>query len=202
MTDDTWSPLADTAGLEDPGDAGGEETGPGDAPPVSPSTGLLSFYDHLRARVARAAARRGGRMGETAVRVLLVVPDMFMLLVRLTLDREVPASTRTLVGGALAYFLLPIDLLPEVLVGVGGYVDDVVLAAAILSHVFGPELEPYARKHWSGPEDLRVVLKDISGAARALLGENLYERLTRLLDRRGVRVEEEPSGKPDVGAMD
>lgn len=159
-----------------------------------PSTGLLSFYDRLREAVLTAVDRRGGKMGAAMVRALLLAPDLFMLLARLALDRNVPSSSRTLVGGALAYFILPLDLLPEALLGVGGYVDDVVLAAAVLSHVFSAELEPYVRRHWSGPEDLRVVLRDIAGAGRSLLGENLYSRLKVLLAKRGVDVEAEEAG--------
>lgn len=164
------------------------------SPGELPSTGLLSFYDRLRAAVLASVDRRGGKMGAAVVRALLLAPDLFMLLARLTLDKGVPSSSRALVGGALAYFILPLDLLPEALVGVGGYVDDVVLAAAVLSHVFSDELEPYVRRHWSGPEDLRVVLRDIAGAGRSLLGENLYERLKALLAKRGVDVEAEERG--------
>jgi uncharacterized membrane protein YkvA (DUF1232 family) len=156
-----------------------------------PSSGLLSFYDRLRGAVLATVDRRGGKLGAGAVRALLLAPDLFMLLARLVLDRTVPSSSRALVGGALAYFLLPMDLLPEALLGVGGYVDDVVLAAAVLSQVFSEELEPYVRRHWSGPEDLRVVLRDIAGAGSSLLGENLYSRLKALLAKRGVDVEAE-----------
>jgi uncharacterized membrane protein YkvA (DUF1232 family) len=159
-----------------------------------PSSGFLSVYDRLRERVLGAIERRGGRLSEGAVRALLLVPDVFMLLVRLALDGEVPKATRALIGGALAYFILPTDLLPEAFVGGIGYLDDLVLAVAVLGQAFGDELEPWARKHWSGSEDLRVVLRDISHAGRALLGENLYQRVKNLLARRGVRVEETPSG--------
>lgn len=157
---------------------------------VPPTTGLLSFYDRLRQRILRAVERRGGKLGPAAVRALLLVPDVFMLLVRLSLDKEVPASARAMIGGALAYFILPVDLLPEAVVGAGGFLDDLVLAAAVLAHTFSGELEPYARKHWSGPEDLRKVLADVAGAARGLLGANLYDKLRSLLERRGIRVEE------------
>jgi len=157
----------------------------------SPSEGhLLSFYDRLRQRMLAAVERRGGRLAPTAVRALLLVPDVFMLLVRLALDKEVPGSARAMIGGALAYFILPVDLLPEALAGAGGFVDDLVLAAAVLTHTFSGELEPYARKHWSGAEDLRKVLTDVSEAAEGLLGANLYERLRKLLAKRGIGVEE------------
>lgn len=159
-----------------------------------PSTGLLSFYDRLREKIFKVVEKRGGRLSEGAVRALMLVPDVFILLVRLTLDREVPGSTRALIGGALAYFILPFDLLPEAILGGAGYLDDLVLATAVLSQAFGGDLEPYARKHWSGSEDLRVVLSDISETAQSLLGQNLYDRLRRLLSRRGIEVDGSDSG--------
>ena len=154
-----------------------------------PSTGLLSFYDRLREKIFKVVEKRGGRLSEGAARALMLVPDVFILLVRLALDREVPGSTRALIGGALAYFVPPFDLLPEAILGGAGYLDDLVLAAAVLSQAFGGDLEPYARRHWSGSEDLRVVIRDISETAQSLLGQNLYDRLRRLMSRRGIDVE-------------
>jgi uncharacterized membrane protein YkvA (DUF1232 family) len=167
-----------------------EEALAADAGEELPSSGLLSFYDRLRERVVAKVEGRGGRLAEGTVRALLLVPDVFMLLVRLSLDKEVPTQARMLIGGALAYFVLPMDLLPEALVGVGGYVDDLVLATAVLAQAFSGELEPYARKHWSGSEDLRVVLADVSYAAENLLGAKLFNRLKGLMERRGIRIPE------------
>ncbi len=153
-----------------------------------PSSGLLSFYDRLRERIIAWVDRRGGRMADASVRALLLVPDVFILLVRLSLDKEVPTSARMLIGGALAYFVMPIDLLPEALIGAGGYVDDLVLATAVLAQAFSGELEPYARRHWSGSEDLRAVIQDIGYTAENLLGGKIYGRLERLLAKRGIKL--------------
>lgn len=161
--------------------------GPGKVAPLR----MLAFYDRLRGRVVSAIEKRGGRLGRGAADLLLLVPDVFMLLVRLALDPQVPASTRGLIGGAIAYFILPFDLLPEALVGGLGFTDDLVLAAAVLTQALGPELEPQARRHWSGRQELRGVLEDTVGAAQSLLGENLVARLERLLARRGVSLQRE-----------
>ena len=150
---------------------------------------LFSFYDRLRERILQAVERRGGKLSEGALKALLLVPDVFILLVRLMLDKSVPGSTRAMIGGALAYFILPADLLPEMILGGAGFMDDLVLATAVLSQAFGGELEPYARRHWSGPEDLRVVLRDISQTAQSLLGQNLYDKLRKLMGRRGIRLD-------------
>jgi uncharacterized membrane protein YkvA (DUF1232 family) len=149
---------------------------------------MLAFYDRLRGGIVGALERRGGRIGRGAADALMVVPDVFMLLVRLALDPQVPAATRGLIGGAIAYFILPFDLLPEGLVGGVGFLDDLVLATAVLTQALSRELEPRARLYWSGRQELRKVLQDIVGAAQSLLGENLFGRLERLLARRGVAL--------------
>ncbi len=152
------------------------------------STGLLSFYDRLRRRVADTLETRAGRLGRLTADTLLLVPDVLILLARLSLDRSVPPESRRLILGALVYFVLPVDLLPEAVLGVGGFADDLVLACAVLAQTLGGDLEPYAERYWSGPQKLRTVLRDISAAGHKLLGERLYERLRRLLQRRGVNI--------------
>ena len=122
----------------------------------SASERLDRFYDRLRRRMAEPLA---GKVGEPLADTLLLAPDLFVLLVRLFTDRGVPAGSRSLVGGALAYFLLPADLLPEVLLGAGGYLDDVVLAAALVSHVFSSELRPFVERHWSGRGNVHGVAR-------------------------------------------
>jgi hypothetical protein len=61
----------------------------------------------------------------------------------------------------------------------------------VLAQAFGGDLEPYARKHWSGSEDLRVVIQHVTSTARSLLGEKLYDRLRGLLSRRGIELSDE-----------
>jgi uncharacterized membrane protein YkvA (DUF1232 family) len=153
-----------------------------------PGGRLLSYYDRLRSQVLDAAEKKSHKLGKPAVEALLLVPDVFVLLVRLMLDKDVPADARALIGGALAYFILPFDLFPEAAVGGVGYLDDLVLASAVLSQALGGELEPFAKKYWNGEQELREVLHDISKSAGTLLGRDLYGRLKRSLARRGVDV--------------
>jgi len=152
------------------------------------STGLLSFYDRLRQRLTEGAQSRGGKAGRAASEVLLLAPDLFILLARLSLDPQVPTGARKFIIGATVYFLTPVDLLPEAFVGPVGYLEDVVLAAALLTVALGPDLEPMAERYWNGSRRLRVVLRDVADVAYNVLGENLYSRLQRLLARRGVKL--------------
>ena len=154
-----------------------------DASDRLPSRGLLSFYDSLRGRIS------AGRMGRRSLGLLMVVPDAFMLVARLAIDRRVPRETRALFAGTMAYFLLPTDILPEAMLGIGGFADDLVLALAVLAHAFGRNLSPLAEEHWSGEQDLRVVVSDVLGTAQALLGGRVYQRLRRLLATRGIELD-------------
>ena len=80
------------------------------------------------------------------------------------------------------------DLLPEAFLGPAGFLEDVVLAAAVLSVALGPDLEAIAEGYWNGSQRLRVVLRDVSEVAYNVLGHNLYVRLQRLLARRGIHL--------------
>lgn len=152
------------------------------------STGLLSFYDRLRGRLTVGAQSRAGKTGRTVSEILLLAPDLFILLARLSLDPQVPSTARRFIVGATVYFIAPVDLLPEGFIGPAGYLEDVVLAAALLSVALGPDLEPMVERYWNGSKRLRVVLRDIADVSFNVLGENLYLRLQRFLARRGVKL--------------
>ena len=155
-----------------------------------PSSGLLSFYDRLRDQIVEVVERRGGAIGSRGVQALLLVPDVFILVVRLSLDKDVPKGQRAMLASALAYFVLPVDLVPEAFVGPAGYIDDLIFALAILAQAFGKGLEPHAEKYWSGDQKVRTVLRDVLETAESLLGHSVYDRLRDLLAKKGVRLDD------------
>ena len=55
--------------------------------------------------------------------------------------RDVPWQTLVLIVAAILYFLMPIDVIPDVLVGLG-YADDAAVIAWVMSSV-GPQLEKF-----------------------------------------------------------
>ena len=179
----------DDPSVDDPSLEGDVLIASGDVADHLPSSGLLSFYDRLRDRILDFVDRRGGKIGDSAAQALLLVPDIFILMVRMALDREVPSSTRTLLASALAYFILPVDLLPEVLVGPTGFLDDLVLGVMVLAQAFSNDLEPIAAKHWSGKGSVRTAIRDVLSTAHSLVGHDLYDRITRYLKRRGIEVD-------------
>jgi uncharacterized membrane protein YkvA (DUF1232 family) len=82
---------------------------------------------------------------------------------------------------ALAYFLSPMDIVPEILLGPFGYVDDVALTAWLLDH-FLNHLDPsLVNEHWPGRERVKVVIQRILKHANVLLGARIWTRLRRVL---------------------
>ena len=71
---------------------------------------------------------------------------------------------------------------------------DVVLAAALVSHLFSGDLRPFVERHWSGRGNVHQALEDAVHAGEALLPSRLYQRLGRVLARHGVDLGR--SGRP------
>ena len=82
------------------------------------------------------------RTSLSLLRAIPHLPKIVWLCWRLLRDRRVPLYLKSMVIGALLYVLSPLDLFPEALLPVIGYVDDLTLLA----------LAVYYFIHWSPPE--------------------------------------------------
>jgi uncharacterized membrane protein YkvA (DUF1232 family) len=108
------------------------------------------------------------------VRFVNAVPATVKLVYRLARDPRVERKHRIAAGAALAYALVPFDLIPDRL-PVIGKVDDVAVVVVALTRLVdaaGPEV---VREHWDAdPESLETLL--------ALLGtaEQFVPRRLRL----------------------
>ncbi len=112
---------------------------------------------------------------------LMLAPDIFYLLYRLTLDKEVPLKEKTKLATTIAYFLLPIDFIPEAFIGIPGYVDDMALAVFVLNAIINNTDPEIVRKHWVGDEDILKVIKRIIKVADRMVGSGLWEKLKGLI---------------------
>ncbi|HZK44122.1 MAG TPA: DUF1232 domain-containing protein [Syntrophomonadaceae bacterium] len=107
----------------------------------------------------------------------MFAPDLFHLLCKLTIDTDVPVEHKAKLGGAIVYFISPIDLLPEAFLGPIGYVDDIVVAAWVLNNMLN-HLDPeIIRKHWAGEDDVLKVIQQIIGVADQMIGSGMWEKI-------------------------
>jgi uncharacterized membrane protein YkvA (DUF1232 family) len=136
------------------------------------------FYQELRARM-----RRWQRSGKGAsypwIDYLMWAPDLFHILCKLSLDKDVPIREKGKLAGAIAYFVSPLDLIPELVLGPAGYVDDIALAAFVLNAMLNRVSPDLLRKHWAGEEDVLRVTQALLRVADRMVGRGLWTKLRR-----------------------
>ncbi len=110
---------------------------------------------------------------------VLAAPDLFHLLYKLSIDKRVPSNKKVKLLAGIAYFISPIDLLPEAFLGPVGYLDDIAVAAYILNDVIN-EIDPQiVRSHWAGDSDILDLIKTILANADNMIGSRLWKKLKK-----------------------
>jgi uncharacterized membrane protein YkvA (DUF1232 family) len=140
------------------------------------------FYDRIRNTIQRYIDSKGALVGKTAG-FLLLVPDVFILLWRLTSDSRVNGKDKVLLGSAVAYYVMPFDLIPEAIVGPVGYLDDLVFGVYVLNKILGSVDASILREHWSGTEDVLDSIQNVLNAAESLIGTELVGRIKKMMGK-------------------
>ncbi len=136
----------------------------------------LRLYDRLRATVIERQPGVGSGLRD----LLMVLPDLTVLLIRLTKDPRVPLGAKVIAGLGVAYVLSPIDLLPEFLLGPIGLIDDLLVVATALSRLFKSVHPDIVREHWSGQGDALDAVHRITSWADTQLTSRLPAAVRRL----------------------
>lgn len=136
------------------------------------------FYDRVRGSVTGPLPRAVSGLAE----LLLLLPDLVILLFRLARDPRVPASSKAIALLAVGYVLSPFELLPELLLGPIGLIDDLIVVGMALSRLLNDVHPDVVRLHWAGRGDAlaaiqrttdwmeRAVASRVRGAVQRLLG--------------------------------
>ena len=140
---------------------------------LNPREGRL--YDRMRTRVVKT--RVGSRSG--ARDLLLLLPDLTVLLMRLIRDPRVPLSSKVIALLGVGYVVSPIDLIPSLLVGPVGLLDDLLIVSASLSKVLNHVHPDVVRSHWSGQGDALEVIQRVSAWSASIFSEKLPRALRR-----------------------
>ncbi|AGK55812.1 YkvA family protein [Bacillus sp. 1NLA3E] len=134
------------------------------------------FYQSFRKKMQYWEKSEDGKANKY-VEILMFGPDLFHLLCKLTLDDDVSVTDKAKLAAAIAYFVSPIDLIPEALLGPVGYVDDIAVAAFVLNGIVNNSSPEVVRKHWAGDEDALKVIKQILEVADKMVGSGLMKKL-------------------------
>jgi uncharacterized membrane protein YkvA (DUF1232 family) len=137
------------------------------------------FYLQLRDKVQNWFEKNATKKPAYANYILLV-PDFFYLLVKLTLDDRIAAIDKAKFAGVLAYFFSPIDFLPEALLGPVGYLDDLMLACYVLNLYVNQQDEAgkaVVKELWPGDQDVLDTIKSMLRKADEWLGSGLWNKI-------------------------
>ncbi len=148
---------------------------PANPRPKRTETKGLDFYQSWRRGTRKWAKKQG--VPPKLVEYGLAAPDLLHLVTRLLADPRVPAADKAKLAVAAAYLASPINLLPEILFGPVGVLDDVAIAAWALRGLLGPGHRDIVREHWAGDRDVVELLTGVLDAATGWLASIRLGRL-------------------------
>lgn len=137
----------------------------------------LDFYRQMRDRILIWLKGKG--VNYKFADYLLAAPDLFHLLCKLAIDKEVPVSEKAKLAAAIVYFISPYDLLPECYAGPIGYVDDVAIAAFVLNRLINKTDPEIVRRLWAGDKDILDLIQQILQIADEMVGSGLWEKIQK-----------------------
>ncbi len=145
-----------------------------------------NFYIKLRKKITEWAESRGVKENKV-FKYILLAPDFFYLLWKLSTDKDIPAEDRLLVGIAIFYFISPFDLFPEGIIGPIGYLDDIAISAYVVKKIIKKAGEEKVKKYWPGEEDLLFSIENILETVDKYLGSGLWKKLVNFVESREKR---------------
>ncbi len=138
------------------------------------------LYDRLRAQVVDAEPGDTSGLRD----LLLLLPDLSVLLFRLLRDDRVPGSSKVLAIAGAAYLVSPIDLMPALLLGPLGLVDDLVVIGAVLSRMLNRVHPDVVRSHWPGQGDALAAIYRVTSWTERMFNVRLGQVVGRVFRRR------------------
>gem|GEM_PF-2520278 len=124
---------------------------------------MATYYEKLRIKVD--SWMENINVSEIIRDIILSAPDMFYLTWKLTFEPEVGIKHKRKMAYALVYFISPIDIVPDILGGVG-YVDDVIVVCYALNALFNEVDRKYIDKYWHGNLDIfefvQMVIREVN----------------------------------------
>ena len=90
----------------------------------------------------------------------LLAPRLVKLVWKLARDPRVPARAKATLFLLAGYLVLPVDVIPDFIPGIG-QADDLLVAAFALDQILNRVPDRVVREHWDGEEDVLDVVRQI-----------------------------------------
>lgn len=140
----------------------------------------LKFYEKLRKKAKDWTSEKTGKTGNKLAEYLFLLPDFFILVCRVALDKRVPTKRKLMLGGIVAYVMMPLDIIPD-FISVLGSVDDLVLVVMGLNMLLNEIDQKVLEDNWSGEGDVLHLMQKITATAERFLDKNVLSRIKKWL---------------------
>jgi uncharacterized membrane protein YkvA (DUF1232 family) len=103
---------------------------------------------------------------------IIQAPAFYRLMTRLLDDKDLPSHQSQLVIAAIAYFILPGDIVPEDKYGPLGFVDDIFLCAFVADQIRKETAsDEILVRNWDGKNSIISLIKEILSGEDKLIGD-------------------------------
>ncbi len=141
------------------------------------------FYIEFRRKIEKWAEGKKIK-NRRILEFILLAPDLFYLLYRLWKDPDVDGESKLLIAFVLFYFVSPMDLIPEAILGPFGFLDDVAIASYALKRIMDRAGNEKIVQYWPGEDDIVVKVNKIVGEIDNYLGSGLWRKLVDMVDKK------------------
>lgn len=144
----------------------------------------------FRERFLAWTEKNAGTLFKEVVDILFTIPDLLVLLINLAKDPRIAIELKLKIALCVAYVLSPVDLIPEIIAGVLGFLDDAAAVSLLLLKLVSEIPPEIIRENWKGrPEALDLILQGqvLAGTVASLsakLPDVILKKLVSLFGKR------------------
>lgn len=142
----------------------------------------MKFYEELRKKAKDWSSEKSSGKFTKLSEYLFLLPDFFILLTRLAVDKRVQNKKKVMVAGIIAYVMMPFDIIPD-FIPIIGQIDDLVLVVLGLNMILNDIDKKILLDNWSGEGQLLELLQKISSLAEKFLDKTILSRIKGWLNR-------------------
>lgn len=108
--------------------------------------------------------------------LVMLLPNVVMLLGKLAMDKRIPSESKMAIVAGMAYFVSPIDLVPD-FIPVLGQVEDLMVMLLVIDGVLN-HLDPMiVREHWNGDPAMLDKISNYAGRATRFIPTFVKEKV-------------------------
>ena len=142
----------------------------------------------IETRLQDASEAIAGPIAHQATEFIMLLPRLVVLLYKLFRDKRVSLRLRIFVGAVLAYVISPIDLMPELILGPIGLLDDFVLVVFAIDLLFSETDQEIIYGHWDGDDNLLTIIQESLALVEYIVPDRVLARIRKWVSKRTARA--------------